>query len=190
MQDVEKETTNVGGILQHQLTQLCVSLKIDESEVNAQVADFAVHPIANSVGSVAEEDDIVRTSPPIEEALGLLSDVHHLSHSLLLQLVGDFRNLKLAQDVTDVFKVYEGDLRAISQGLSGLSNTERDFVRQIAKTAEKALNVLDDVEEDASLALGRAYVNGENVERQLRELAGNMQRRRALSQSTIPVNLS
>lgn len=102
------------------------------------------------MASPIEEKDIALPSAVIEEALRLLSAVHCFSQSLLPQLTGDARNLKLAQDVIEVFREYEGDLRTVSQGMFGLSNTERDLVRLIAKSAKNARNLLNPVGENAS----------------------------------------
>lgn len=107
-----------------------------------------------------------------------LYEVHSSAYDLLSAL-GNPGNIEKAKDVSVVFKEYERRLRAL--GLepdgAGLTNAERDLIRAIFKKATNALNCLQAAGENASLALNRAYANGEGIETDVRALHGSLQQR-------------
>lgn len=87
----------------------------------------------------------------IEEALQRLAAVTTFAEGLLPMLVENPRNVKKAEDVISVFRLYEARLRERSRGTSksALSNSQREMVRRINKSAENSLNALEQGHSDA-----------------------------------------
>lgn len=100
-----------------------------------------------------------------QEAEPLLSTVASFARSLLPELEGNSRNLRIAQDVSEVFDLYASHIRTTSVAESEQSNTQRNRIRAITKSAKEALKALEHFHDGASKALDRAYANGETIEK-------------------------
>lgn len=103
----------------------------------------------------------------VEEAALALSAVAGSAEDAVPLLEGNARNLGKALDVSRVFKTYASRLRSRTSAESALTNSQGDLLRDISKRAEKALIALNHLNENASLALDRAYSNGEEIEKSL-----------------------
>lgn len=95
----------------------------------------------------------------------LLSAVSSFAQSFLPELEDNSRNLRIAQDVSEVFDLYASRLGAKSDAEAELTNSQRALVRDITKSAEKVLTSLEHFQDGASTALDRAYANGEAIEK-------------------------
>lgn len=108
----------------------------------------------------------------IDDALCLLAEVAAYAEGMLPSVAGNRRNERKVRDVSGAFKEYERRLRAlhVRSDMCGLTNSKRDCIGRIAKRTQMALLNLNEGDEDQSLALDRAYANGEQVEELLDEL--------------------
>lgn len=141
--------------------------------------------------NTTEEQRPVEHTSTFDDALSAVAKILHLSQSLIPGLADNPRSLRTARDVSDVFTVYEGCLRALKRDFGavtdgpGLTNRELEYVHILTRSAMNALPSSEVIETNASLALDRMYAAGASVETFVGSLTASLQQRPSLKATSV-----